>query len=57
MGCEERTKFVTVRMTPQFKIWLEKFAKSERSSLTKLLDTAIIELADSRKFKPAPPPR
>jgi hypothetical protein len=47
--------FLSVRVTPEFKQWAKRIAKQERSTMPKLLDTALIELAKARGFEGPPP--
>jgi len=48
---------VTVRGTEQWKAWVEDLAEFCRMDVSKLVDTALVEIAKNRKFDKQAPRR
>lgn len=44
-----------IKMSREFKEWLDRFAARERADVTYLLEHGLAALAKARKFEPPPP--
>ena len=53
---ESRTALVTFKCRPEYKAWLVKFAEHQRDIPSRLIDLALVGLAESLGFD-APPKR
>jgi hypothetical protein len=49
-----RSATVTFKCRPEYKAWLEKFARNERDIVPRLIDQGLIKLAEEREFEPPP---
>jgi hypothetical protein len=50
-----REDYVRVRMTPQFKAWLEELAESNQLKMSDTIVQALIAMARAQGFKQPPP--
>ncbi len=48
---------VIIKTSVEWKDWLSRFAESNRTSVSALIDQAVVEFAKSRGFDELPPPR
>jgi hypothetical protein len=46
--------YVGLRVTPEFKAWLERLAASERTNISQVLDKGVARYAESLGFEAAP---
>jgi hypothetical protein len=51
---DDRVDFVRVRVSGSYKDWLIRFAESERSDMSDLIDDALVAHAKARGFDPPP---
>jgi hypothetical protein len=52
----EKEAFLKVRITPEYKLWLNRFAEKRRLTVSQLVDQAIVAMARSKRFE-SPPTR
>ena len=53
---DERTATITFRCRPEYRDWLAKFAADQRDIPSRMIDIALVCLAEKLKYK-APPRR
>lgn len=53
-GPAGREDFIRIRMTGEFKAWLEEYATARNLTVTDTVIQAVIGEASARGFKPAP---
>jgi hypothetical protein len=52
-----RTAASTIRSTPAWKAWVERLADFDRSTVSDLIDHALVAYAREKRFPDAPPKR
>lgn len=57
VGGDRRPVVVTIKGTPEWGGWVRGFAAFKRTDASKLIDLALVKLAEAEGYEPKAPPR